>query len=405
MLRLRYAHHLLVLVSSALLAGCTSAPPAPPPRVDSLWRDEWFGSKPAEVNSSDMFAISEEMRRYVHRDMADLIRRRGPIHGLLDALYDKGSLRLEYDAAQTRTAAEAFAARQGNCLSLVIMTGALARELGIDVRFQQVVTDVEWRRQDDLLVTTGHVNLRLDNAPPREPLRVLSRTQTALTVDFLPGADLGRQLVTDIGEHTIAAMFMNNRAAEALLRGDLRAAYWWAREAVDQDARFIPSYNTLAVVYHRRGLPQDAIRLLDQALRYAPQDTVALANQSSYLRAVGRLAEAAQIEARLKAIELQPPYFYFQRGLAALQAANYQDAREQFAKDLARQPYNADFHFGMAASYLAEGDLPHAQEYLLKAREHGATAASRALYTAKLEKIEQRLKQLNCRRPSCDQSG
>ena len=403
-LRLR-SRLLLILASVLVLAACASAPPAPPPKVDNLWRDELFGAKPREVNGEDLFAVSDEMRRYVRQDMADLIRRRGPVHGLLDALYDKSKLKLEYDATQTRTAAGTFAARQGNCLSLVIMTGALARELGVEVHYQQVVTDTEWRRQNDLLVTAGHVNLRLNKALPGEPSRILGRNSSALIVDFLPGTELGRQFVTDIDERTVAAMFMNNRSAEALARGELNSAYWWAREAIAQDARFTPSYNTLAVVYQRSGLTLEAIRLLDQALLGSPQDAVALANQAGFLRGVGRQADAERIEARLKAIEPNPPYFYFNRGLVAMQAANYQEAREQFAKDLARQPYNPDFLFGMAASYLGEGDLPPAQEYLIKAREYGATQASRALYGAKIEKIEQRLKQLRCRRLSCDQSG
>ena len=58
---------------------------------------------------------------------------------LLEALYTQGELRLEYDARRTRTAAEAFDARMGNCLSLVIMTAAFATEMQLQVRFQDVL--------------------------------------------------------------------------------------------------------------------------------------------------------------------------------------------------------------------------------------------------------------------------
>jgi transglutaminase-like putative cysteine protease len=54
----------------------------------------------------------------------------------VQALYQPDQIRLEYDAAVTRNAAQAFEARTGNCLSLVIMTAALARELGLTVRYQ-----------------------------------------------------------------------------------------------------------------------------------------------------------------------------------------------------------------------------------------------------------------------------
>ena len=57
---------------------------------------------------------------------------------LFDALYQPDQLKLEYDAAMTRNAAQAFAVRSGNCLSLVIMTAAFAKEMGLDVRYQNV---------------------------------------------------------------------------------------------------------------------------------------------------------------------------------------------------------------------------------------------------------------------------
>ena len=50
----------------------------------------------------------------------------------------------------TRNAAEAFDARSGNCLSLVIMTAAFAKELGLPVRYQNVFVDEAWSRSGDL---------------------------------------------------------------------------------------------------------------------------------------------------------------------------------------------------------------------------------------------------------------
>jgi transglutaminase-like putative cysteine protease len=51
---------------------------------------------------------------------------------------------LEYDAEETLNASEAFDRKSGNCLSLVLMTAAMARELGLDVRFQNVRMDDSW---------------------------------------------------------------------------------------------------------------------------------------------------------------------------------------------------------------------------------------------------------------------
>jgi Flp pilus assembly protein TadD len=133
-----------------------------------------------------------------------------------------------------------------------------------------------------------------------------------------------------------------------------------------------------------------------------PDDAVALANQAGFLRTVGRNADAQLLESRLLAIEPYPPYHFFQQGLVALQAADYRQAQILINKDLARQPYNAEFHFGLAAVYLAQGELKDARNHLEQAREYSISKDHRALYSAKLEWIENR--QL-CRKGACENSG
>ena len=61
----------------------------------------------------------------------------------------------------TRNAAQAFAARSGNCLSLVIMTAAFAKELGLTVAYQKVFVDDTWARTGDIYLSIGHVNVTL----------------------------------------------------------------------------------------------------------------------------------------------------------------------------------------------------------------------------------------------------
>ena len=107
-----------------------------------------------------------------------------PRRRLFDALYRKHELRLEYDAAMTRTAAQAFEARTGNCLSLVMMTAAFAKELGLAVHYQVVRDDAIWDRSGDVYLAVGHVNLVLGSRPSQ--FGVDSIEHDSMTIDFLP---------------------------------------------------------------------------------------------------------------------------------------------------------------------------------------------------------------------------
>ncbi len=99
------------------------------------------------------------MKRYLAVEIADQLRVKGPQAGLIEALYEKAQLKLEYDATRTKTAAETFATRSGNCLSLVLMTAALAHQLDLPVVYQSAYLDPTWSRSGDLLFASGHVNV------------------------------------------------------------------------------------------------------------------------------------------------------------------------------------------------------------------------------------------------------
>src|SRR6185436_6874488 len=223
----------LSLLGALAVSACAVVP-----RGDSrLFHDELFKPPAERIDAAAVFATTPAMRDYVHREIAAEIQARGPQQGLFDALHARGRLKLEYDAAVTRNAAEAFDARAGNCLSLVIMTAALAKEAGLEVRYQRVISDDAWSRAGETYFASGHVNLTLARKF-RDP-RVRYDEQQMLTVDFIPPAPNTFPMTVQLSEGTVIAMFMNNRAAEALATDRIDDAYWWARAAIVQDPAYL----------------------------------------------------------------------------------------------------------------------------------------------------------------------
>jgi hypothetical protein len=260
--RVRSIPATLLLAATVLASGCAGLPAAPPPpEVDARWlHDERFGPPSEAVSTASVFAVDGAMRQYLARDIGPLVRRIGPKAALVEALFTRDALKIEYQGAATRTAADAFAARAGNCLSLVVLTAALAQELGLPVRFQSALIDDVWSREGDLLFESGHVNITLDEHPANHRQTLVP---TPTTIDFLPPADIARMRLRAIGVERIEAMFANNRAVEALVRGGVDDAYAWARHAVRRDPSFASAWNTLGVVYLRRGLLETAAALFE----------------------------------------------------------------------------------------------------------------------------------------------
>jgi tetratricopeptide (TPR) repeat protein len=373
-----------VLALIALL-GCAGAPTVPV-EPQSLLRDEAFARPSQVIDASEVFAIDAPMREYL-RQAWPMMRREGKPKGLVDALYKRGELKLEYDASFTRNASQAFAARSGNCLSLVVMTAALAKELGLDIEFHSAYADETWSRSGNLLLRSGHINITLGR---RLIDRARGEETRYWTVDFLPPGELRGLRTVRLSENTVVSMFMNNRAAEALSREALDEAYWWAREGLMADPSFVGVINTLGVVYQRSGRLADAERVYQALLQRQPNQTQALHNLVQLLEQQGRHAEAKPLSARLASLEPEPPYHWFVQGQLALRRGDARTARDFFAREVSRADYSSEFHFWLALAQYQLGEHDAARRSLEKAESLSTSRGERDLYAAKLAWLNQR---------------
>lgn len=378
-----------ILLVCAVLSACATQPTAQP-RPDDLFNDAAFQARSIPVDI-DVFALSEAMRRFLHSEIGSQfeigsqLRRKDHLGGLIDALQNRAQLKLEYDSAVTRTAAEAFDLRAGNCLSLVIMTAALAKELGLLVYYQRVYAEETWSRDGDILFRSGHVNLIL--RPRLGGWNLSSDHSQGITIDFLPPEDVRGYRTRPIEERTVIAMFMNNRAAESLARGQLDDAYWWAREAISHDSGLLEAYNTLGVVYRRHGNPGEAERVYRRLLEREPENPTVTSNLAAVLRTAGQLEAAQALLQKLHRIEPYPPFHFLDQAQVALKRGDFRTAIGLFNQELARDPSYHAAHFGLAVAYFQLGDFASAREHLTAAMQNSTTRRDHELYAAKLDRL------------------
>jgi len=375
----------LALLTALLLSACSTAPLVP---TGTVFDDSLFSAPSQPVDRSQVFALSDAMKRYLEVDLATEVRNKGERAALAEALSRRERLRLEYDTATTRTASQAFDARAGNCLSLVIMTSALARHLGMPVQYHSVFVDETWGRAGNLLVSSGHVNLTLNNRLGGGS-NVRFDAVAAVTIDFDPPLPGQRQHSRVISESTVMAMFMNNRSAESLAAGQVDDAYWWSRAAIEAEPTFLTAYNTLAVVYLRRGALMQAERVLAQLLALEPANAEWQYPQDQLIALRRQNAEAQAAQQRLASIEPAPPFHYFHRGLEALRQRDYAQAKSLFQKEVSRSAYYHEFHFGLAMALLGLGEFDEARHQLALAKASSTRAADRELYAGKLERMKE----------------
>ena len=106
---MRPALAVLVATAGLVLAACATPPGQHASVPSELFDDTLFGPPSEPVGSDGIFALSADMRRYVQKDMAPLLRRHGAQGALVEALYGSGQLKLEYESTVTRNAADRLA--------------------------------------------------------------------------------------------------------------------------------------------------------------------------------------------------------------------------------------------------------------------------------------------------------
>ena len=146
-----------------------------------------------------------------------------------------------------------------------------------------------------------------------------------MLIDFLPAEQLRGLVLTPITRETVEALYMNNRAVEALRTGAPDMAYAWARAALLRHGAQPHALNTLGVLYLRQGLLNQAEQVFAHLLQRQSERTAlyrhALSNQVQVLQSQGRGAAAQALRLQLDRLDPDSPLRRYQAKLERLRYA------------------------------------------------------------------------------------
>lgn len=345
--------------AAELLAGDLLAPDAPS----------------VQVRAEEVLALTPEMREF----LATSVDRRGSskvkLHNLVAAIIDSGAFGLQYDAV-TRTAAETFRARRGNCLSFAGMFAALARAVGLDARFQEVEVPPAWTLDNDTFVLNRHVNVRVDLG--REGTRV---------VDFNIADFRASYPMRVIADRRAMAHYGNNTAVERMNAGDTAGALAYLRAALTNDPSFAPAWTNLGTLYQRAGHLSYAEAAYRQALAVSRWDLVAMSNLAALYERLGDDGRAAEYRARVVAHRMRNPYYRYNLAQQALSRSEVAAAIEHLTEALRLRPSEDQFCFLLGVAYLRAGREAQARKWFAEAERLAASSSLRFHYAAKISSL------------------
>lgn len=373
----RLVQPLAISLLVAALAGCATRPPAEPV-PDALARaDAAFGLRDLpQVDAQALFALPPDLRELLQRPELRALSSGQRLNALLDAVFGVDRKRFGYGSEQSTPAAQTWALRRGDCLSLTILTYATARALGLDAQMQEVRVPAVYERRAGIDFVNRHVNVAV-RLRSRSPIEDVLQMQTAV-IDFEPlltGGERGRPL----SEAAVLARFYNNLGSQALAGGDTQRAYGLYRAAIAADPLYGAAHGNLAVLLQQRGLPAEAERLLRRAVALGDQPDVALAALHQLLVAQQRTGEAEAVAAQLRAAQDADPYHWISRGVAALNDGQDRQAVADLEHAQELTSGFTEVHGWLALAYWRMGEARRAREQLaqLEALQSGSALAGK----------------------------
>ncbi|TMH88940.1 MAG: hypothetical protein E6H42_18450, partial [Betaproteobacteria bacterium] len=248
-----------------VLAGCAAAPPAPLP-ADLLWQDQAFKYDAAlvSVGKRDLFQLDAGLLSKLHDSGIQDSSAQYRLHYLVSILFGPEAKDFPYSAGHSTIAAETWRRKTGDCLSLTVLSYALAKALDMSVQMQEVRVPVVFDRRGNVEFLNRHVNVLVRGAGDLYLIAGSMRSGDVI-IDFEPQIASRREGLA-LSDDGILARFYNNLAAEYLAQDDLTLAYAYFKAAVLADPGYSPSYSNLAQLYTRKGFLRSAEQLLLHAI-------------------------------------------------------------------------------------------------------------------------------------------
>lgn len=331
-----------------------------------------------------LFWLSDEAKDFVDLAVSGRMSDEKQVQGLMSHIFNRAEFDLLYQADANTDANTTFEKRAANCLSLTIMTYAMAEHAGFNARFQKIDIPEFWTRRDGYALLNGHINLRI---VPNYTVSTLSLYRRDLVIDFDPqegGYDFNAD---ELSKERIVAMFYNNKAAELVIKGELNHAYAYLRAALRVDPHYEGALLNLGLIYRHAGELVYAETAYLAAISLDEDYLTAWENLATLYNRTQRENEAQAIYARLERHRINNAYYHLMLAEQALDEGQPTQSIQHFKDAIALDDNPHQFYSGLAQAFLNLGDLDNSQRYLKIAQRKAGKARIAVNYSEKMSMV------------------
>jgi len=402
------------VIAAVVISSCTTLSESRPAASnDSITPEMVVNSSPLaqdgpdeDISQVDMLELSPEMiaflDEYVDREESQNER----LGQLVYAVIGEGRFQLAYDDS-TSTAQDTFRNRRGNCLSFTNMFIAMARDVDLNVSYQEVEIPPDWSMVGQSYLISQHVNVRVDvreevivtgsrlqdnpNLASSTPVQSVSGEESVArgnalsrVVDFNTYTFNANNEGRVISDQRARAHYFNNVGAEHMLADETGLAYANFQQSLREDRSFSSTWVNLGILHRREGYPDYAEAAYLEALEYDQDNMMAMSNLASLYEQEGETERAEEYLDKVQSHRMSNPYYRYLIANSAFIDGDYKTAIQNLKYAIRKRKDEDRFYFLMSLSYLLSGEKEEAQRWMKKAEEVAQESAAQQKYHHKL---------------------
>ena len=360
--------------SAAAAASAIETIDAPVSRSGDPWsrvRQELVAKGLDPVDIEIPGEVTDEMVEWA-RQQVQAESPREQVDELLSALIDPDRLGLEYSPERTGTAKEVFETRRANCLAFTHLFVGLSRSLGVPTIYVHWNRIERFRRDEDLVVVSGHISAGQRSSSELVVLR------------FGAVTGLEARGVTPISDLNALARHYSNRSVELLSRGELEAAVESGELAVAVDPSLAHGWVNLGVAKRRSGDWIGAEMSYSQAVEVDPDNLSAYRNLQALFTLRGDEDAADRIFKLLHKRGCRDPFVYLELGDEGMASDAVEEAGRYYRRAYKYGPDLAETRAARGLWHLDRGDLRKAIRWLQRAQRIDASESRTRLLGSRL---------------------
>lgn len=283
-------------------------------------------------------------------------------------------------------AEQALEKLQGNCMTLALLTSALAQLAGIETGYRVIYQEPMIDYDQNIFISSNHIRTYLYKTNPAPEQGMLLLQRAALVIDYFP--EKGNLAGAEISAERFYAMLYNNLAADALLSGNTDNAFHLSQKALSYDASFTPSINMIALMYHRKGALAEAAAWFDYGMQQRDSKITLLTNYRDFALKTHDHQLLEKINQQLTSNDDDNPYAWLALAIDAERSQQPQHAQLYYKKLLEKAPYLHNANLALVRLYLKENNVEAAQELIEQAMSYAYDPQRLQLYQTKLTALQ-----------------